>query len=70
MTTRNETPDPLLCPLCGKPMTETIKGFEADHVVSEVSYDCSDCGNVGYWAHGYYDPNGAYQGAYRESTRS
>jgi len=51
------------CPICMKHhVVGVTKAYVSDHVVSEIEYSCVKCGVVGYWAYGYFDPNGEYQG--------
>lgn len=42
-------------------ITETIKAIEAN-VVSEIEFRDSKGNVIGYWAHGYYDPQLPYAG--------
>lgn len=53
--------DSSICPLCNGSIESNVKAT-ISNVSCEISFICKKCGEVGYWAYGYFHPDMPYQG--------
>lgn len=52
--------DKQACPKCHACIVQCKTQSEVNGVAAEIDYFCQNCGTVGYWAYGNYDPNLPY----------